>query len=161
MPVWFIVILLMVTGLIFTLIEAFVIPGFGIAGLLGLGALSFAIFLSFSKLSLFAGWWISLGSIILVILILKLFRKSFIWRQMILKKTLNRTNGFQSAKNNLKNLVGKSGVSCTALHPSGTILFDGEKIDVVSEGDFIDKNIPVEIIAVAGNKIVVRGKKEE
>ena len=44
----------------------------------------------------------------------------------------------------------------TPLRPAGTIRVDHERIDVVSDGSYIDKGKHVEIIKVEGSRIVVR-----
>ena len=55
-------------------------------------------------------------------------------------------------------LIGKEGITITPLRPSGTVLFEEERLDVVSEGNFIEKDKKVEIIHVEGVKVVVREK---
>lgn len=56
-----------------------------------------------------------------------------------------------------KNLVGQTGLALTDLHPSGTILLDRQKIDVISRGEYIKQNTRVTIIHVEGHKVVVKG----
>lgn len=53
-------------------------------------------------------------------------------------------------------LVGKTGVARTHLRPAGTALIDGERIDVVAEGERIDGGSRIEVTAVRGNRVVVR-----
>ena len=53
-------------------------------------------------------------------------------------------------------LVGQTGEVFTDLRPAGKILLDGQYVDVVSEGPYISRGQPVEIVAVSGNRIVVR-----
>ena len=52
--------------------------------------------------------------------------------------------------------VGAKGAAETPLRPSGKALFDGELIDVITEGDFVDAGEPVQVRLVEGNRIVVR-----
>ena len=51
--------------------------------------------------------------------------------------------------------VGNIGVTATRLAPSGKAEFDGTSVDVVSDGEFIDKGQSVRVILVSGNRIVV------
>jgi len=53
-------------------------------------------------------------------------------------------------------LVGREGVAVTPLRPSGMAEFDGERIPVVTEGALLDSSRRVQVIAVEGNRIVVR-----
>jgi membrane-bound serine protease (ClpP class) len=55
-------------------------------------------------------------------------------------------------------LLRRTGIAQTALRPTGKIMVDGQRIDVVSDGDFIEQGAPVEIVEVAGTRVVVRRK---
>jgi membrane-bound serine protease (ClpP class) len=52
-------------------------------------------------------------------------------------------------------MVGKSGVAITSLRPAGTALIEGQRVDVVTQGTFIDKDSEVTIIRIDGNRVVV------
>lgn len=56
--------------------------------------------------------------------------------------------------------LGKTAVTLTALRPSGAIIMDGERIDVVSEGNYIGKGKHVKIVKVEGSRTVVRELQE-
>src|SRR5437867_4223838 len=53
-------------------------------------------------------------------------------------------------------LLHQSGVAHTPLRPSGTALINGKRVDVVTEGPFIERGAPVKVVAVEGVRIVVR-----
>ena len=53
-------------------------------------------------------------------------------------------------------LKGKQGVSLTTLRPSGTARVDGQRVDVVARGEIIEANTRIEVIAVEGNRVVVK-----
>lgn len=53
-------------------------------------------------------------------------------------------------------LVGKEGLTVTALRPAGMAIIDGKKVDVVTLGDFIEKDLPVRVVDISGNRVVVR-----
>lgn len=157
MPLWFSILTLIVIGIIFLLIEIFIIPGLSFAGVLSALCFFIAIYLSFAKLNFLFGIAITIGSVFIVMLLLKLFRRSAAWNQIMLKKTLKKDEGFQSV-DALKILLGKQGRALTALHPSGIALIETKKYAVVTEGGFIEKDNNIEVIRVEGNRIVVRGK---
>jgi membrane-bound serine protease (ClpP class) len=58
-------------------------------------------------------------------------------------------------------LLGHAGVAETALRPTGKAVFDGRRVDVVSDGDFIEQGSPLEVIEVAGARVVVKRKRNE
>jgi len=53
-------------------------------------------------------------------------------------------------------LIGKTGVTSSVLRPAGIGDFDGVRLNVVTEGGFIEQGKPIEIINVEGTRIVVR-----
>ncbi len=64
-----------------------------------------------------------------------------------------------SSKNKLEDLISTEGVAITTLRPSGTANIKGDKVDVVSEGEMIEKNTKIKVIDVKGNRIVVKPVK--
>ena len=56
----------------------------------------------------------------------------------------------------MQKLVGREGVSLTPLRPSGNGDFDGEKLDVVSDGAFIPQGARIRIVRVEGLRILVK-----
>jgi len=55
-----------------------------------------------------------------------------------------------------KNLVGKTGVAQSDLRPAGVALVEGRRVDVVAEGAMIDAGSRIKVVAVQGNRVVVR-----
>lgn len=53
-------------------------------------------------------------------------------------------------------LLSQSGTAFSTLRPSGKAHINGTLVDVVSAGEFIDPGTPIEVIEVAGNRVVVR-----
>ena len=61
-----------------------------------------------------------------------------------------------SVDRRISDLVGQEGVTLTPLHPAGMALIDGRKVDVVTLGDYIDKDVPIRVVDNSGNRVVVR-----
>jgi membrane-bound serine protease (ClpP class) len=53
-------------------------------------------------------------------------------------------------------VLGESGVTLSSLRPSGRVQFGDRYVNVVSEGGWIDVGVTVDVVEVAGNRIVVR-----
>ena len=60
----------------------------------------------------------------------------------------------------LEDYVGKTGVASTKLRPAGTALIESTRVDVVTTGDFIEKETEIVVVRVDGNRIVVEEKKK-
>jgi membrane-bound serine protease (ClpP class) len=61
-----------------------------------------------------------------------------------------------SVDRRIADLVGHEGITSTPLRPSGMATIDGRKVDVVTLGDYIDKDVPVRVVDNSGNRVVVR-----
>ncbi len=147
------IITLYIIGLIAITIELF-IPG-AIVGICGAGCVIASI--------IFAYLYISnlLGHILLGIGICFIPIFFITWYKLLTKTFAVRASeeGFSSSKNNQEHLISAEGVAITTLRPSGTVIINGNKVDVVSEGEMILKNTKIKVIDVKGNRIVVKPVK--
>lgn len=157
--------LLAAAGIVLLLIEAFVIPGFGIAGVLGIIALLGGLMLSTvgdgatldSLISAASRLGISLVvAIVASLAILRYLPKTRVGRHLVLATDLTAQSGFTSEPLAEHDLVGKLGVAVSTLRPSGIADIEGKRVDVVSDGDFIEPGQPIRVDHVDGNRVVVR-----
>jgi membrane-bound ClpP family serine protease len=148
--------LLLITGVIFLMIEIFN-PGFGIPGLIGFILLVVGIIISAKTLTealiLVVIVIVVLG--IALLLAIRSASKGRLSKTLVLQDSLNREGGFRSTKD-MSLYLNKKGIALTTLRPAGLGEFEGQKLDIVSEGDFIKINTPIEIIKVEGRKIIVK-----
>jgi membrane-bound serine protease (ClpP class) len=150
------VVILFVMGLLFMIVEGF-IPGFGIPGIIGILCFSASLILiapSFQAgLQSFA---IALvGSIVLISLAVKFLSRSTYWDKFTLSHRQSKEGGYISQKEDYSIYIGRRGRTSTPLRPAGImVLEDGTRLDVVSEGGFIEKDQPVIIRATDGPRIV-------
>ena len=49
----------------------------------------------------------------------------------------------------------------TPLRPSGTAVINGKRIDVVTEGPFVERGSPIKVVAIEGMRVVVRPLNEQ
>lgn len=147
---------LFVIGIILIVLELF-LPG-GITGAIGLVAVLASLFMaSGNVVNMAISILIALTASILVsILFVKVFgRKMNFFKKIILTDSTNTEKGYVSNQNRVE-LIGKHGVALTDLRPSGTALIDDERVDVVTEGGFINKGTTVKVIKTEGARVVVR-----
>lgn len=145
-------------GLVLLIMEIFVIPGFGICGVLGIGSIVGAVICAAPSLSIaMIQLAVALvAAIVLVVISLKCGKTRRVWSRLILKEATTTEGGYISQPGGINALVGKSGVALTDLRPSGAALIDDKRTDVLSEGGFIKHGTMVEVIRVEGSSVVVR-----
>ena len=80
--------------------------------------------------------------------------RSRLGRALVLKDAVGAPAGAAPSRR----CSAATGVAETALRPTGKALIDGRRLDVVSDGDFIEQGVAVEVVEVAGPRIVVRKK---
>ncbi|WP_078545560.1 NfeD family protein [Litchfieldia alkalitelluris] len=148
--------ILFIVGIVLILLE-FVVPG-GILGLIGFGAILTSMFLATDDIGHMAiSLVIAIGiTLVVSIILFKVFGKRMrILRKIILSDSTNTESGYISNVTRVE-LIGMEGHALTALRPSGTALINNERLDVVTEGGFIEKNKKVVVVKTEGTRIVVR-----
>lgn len=155
------VVLVFIVGIVLLLIEV-IVPGFGAPGIGGILCIILSIVLSSDSIILgITSLCIALIlAIVTAILLLKYGPKNRYFDKIILETQLRKDKGFVTNKEN-KSLLGLKGVAVTPLRPSGMIEVEGNRIDVVTEGEFIDVHNKVKVIKVEGRKIIVKRINEE
>ena len=151
--------LCLVFGIILVTFEMF-IPGFGIPGFFGVCLLVLGVTMTARTVveGLFlVGILLAIFGIVLTI-VFRSATKGKLGQSVILTDSLNKEAGF-SGTEDLSCFLGKEGVTRSVLRPAGTAEFDGVKLDVVSEAEFIPQNSQVKVVKVEGRRIVVREVK--
>ena len=72
-----------------------------------------------------------------------------------LRPILEEEETFKNVDAETSPLIGREGIALSTLRPSGTGVFDEDRIDVVTGGEFIEKETPIRIIEAHGNRIIV------
>ncbi|MDD4496269.1 MAG: NfeD family protein [Eubacteriales bacterium] len=142
-------------GFILLIVEMF-IPDFGVAGISGL-ILLFVGFLSISK-SLTDAMIVLLILILLFALVLFILYRSGVKgklsKTVVLNDKLDKESGF-SGTQDLSRFEGMIGEATSVLRPSGTAEFDSVKLDVVTQGGYIEKGTQIKVIKVEGSRVIV------
>jgi membrane-bound serine protease (ClpP class) len=74
----------------------------------------------------------------------------------VLETGLSAAGGYASTPESDRGRLGQRGIADSALRPAGIARFDHERVDVVTEGEFLEPGTAVEVIRIEGNRIVVR-----
>lgn len=159
-------IVLFIVGLVLIALEIFVIPGFGVAGISGILMVIISLFLALTGTSLpyidssiisiaLIQLSVSLvGALLLIFILAKFLPKTIIFNRLVLSYAEKTNKGFVSA-DKISKIMGKEGVALTILRPAGIAEIDGKRIDVVTEGSFIEKGKKIIVISSEGIKVVV------
>jgi membrane-bound serine protease (ClpP class) len=157
--------LLVGAGLALLTVEIFVVPGFGLVGaagiaaligglamtLIGAGATPSVIGAALGRVAISAAVAIATS-----IIVLHFLPRVPIGRRLLLDTELEAKEGYASASERDLSRLGRAGHTLSPLRPAGFADIDGERIDVVSEGEMIEAGAPVVVTRVDGNRIVVR-----
>lgn len=153
-----IALLLFGLGMLFLMLEAFVLTGFGASGVLGILAV-FGSMILFSS-SVTAGLLSVLITAVMMILILvvsfRFMKKRNLIQKFILKDRTDTESGYISPNMDNEIYLGREGYTLTPLRPAGSMKIDEDRVDVVSEGDFVDVGVKVRVVGVDGTRVIVR-----
>ncbi len=151
-------IIFIAVGFILLCVEI-LIPGFGLIGVMG-GVLMFVGVVIAGYMEgiwtaiTYAGITITL-SLVACVVGFWILPKTRIGKAFILSASEKSESGFRASPEELAEFAGKSGVTLTSLRPAGIMDIDGDRIDVVTRGEFIEKGEAVKVIEVEGSRIIV------
>ncbi len=145
---WIVVLFLL--GILFLLVEV-VVPG-AVMGIIG-GVLAIISVI----LALDHSFWVGLGMVVITISVAPL-ALYFGLRRLTLRKSLSVAEGFSAGAGKFDALIGKAGITTSPLHPSGMAQIDGQRVDVITDGELLACGVPIRVVRVEGNKIVVQAE---
>jgi membrane-bound serine protease (ClpP class) len=157
--------LLVVIGVGLLAVEIFVIPGFGAAGiggiialaaglaltLFGAGATASVIIAAFGRVAISMLMALAAG-----LALLRALPRLPAGRRLVLETEMDADKGYTSPPESDRWQLGRTGIALSPLRPAGVADIDGSRVDVVSDGGFIEKGALIEVTRVDGNRIVVR-----
>lgn len=161
-------------GVVLLAVEIFATPGFGVVGVVGVVAILVSLVFSLSSLPISVSFdtGVLTTSLFRVLLSLVVTLALFVGALVVLPKTRVRnklvldtaiddkaSGGVEGAAIQEVLDEGLSGVAESFLRPAGIARFGKRRIDVLTEGDFVDKGERVVVVRVEGNRVIVR--KEE
>lgn len=146
------IIFLLLVGLLLILVEIFITPGF-IVGIVGLILMGIGVYQTYSEYGTLAGNLVLAGTFLVSVTIVFLTLRSGAWDRLSLNETI-------TGKTNVIDLqfvhVGDKGKTLSALRPMGNALINNKRLEVVTEGEPVPANVQIEVINIAGNKVIVK-----
>lgn len=163
-------ILIFIAGVILIMVEIFVLPGFGVAGISGIiltvGGLTLALVRNIN----FDFTFVPQGSVAIsflmvtvamalpLILLLAFGQQIFsstLFKKMGVQEELKTSDGYTIRDNSFAALIGSTGTAATDLRPAGKVEINGERYDCVADGGFIHKGDAVKVLTLRSNYLVV------
>ncbi|MEX2186419.1 MAG: NfeD family protein [Pirellulales bacterium] len=167
-------VILFLAGLVFLGVELFVLPGFGVAGLTGLLLIVASVVLASQdfilpeneaqaaalKTNLMVVAISGVSFFAAAIVVSRYFGMIPVLRALRLEppsaSLANAATGTTTTDDGIPLAVGATGHAHTALRPGGKATIDGRIVDVVADSTFIDRGQAIEVVEIAGTRVVVR-----
>lgn len=143
-------------GIALLILEVF-IPSFGILGILGVASLITGITMgAYDTGNALQSLGIAvLVAAVIVSVFVYIFRKRGIWNRFILSEQLTTDKGYVPQESREK-WIGQEGITTSLLRPSGMGEFNGQRLDIITSGEFIEQGTRVKVVSVDGTRILVK-----
>ena len=160
-----------IVGIILIALEIFVIPGFGVAGVLGIIATMGSLILIMLNNDFFDFSFVNggdafvailttliavVGAVAVMFILGARLTNSKAFDRIALVDTQNKEAGYTSSTYGSKHLVGKQGTAFTILRPSGKVMIDDQIYDAYTRGNYIGENEKIEVISDEGTSLKVK-----
>ncbi len=152
-------IILQLVGVV-VIIAEIILPSGGILSIAALGVFGYSLFIVFNEISITIGFSFVAADLILIPVLVIVGLKLLARSPATLRKTLSRKEGVSSQSSELESYVGRQGNAVTDLRPAGIAVINGKRVDVVTRGEYLEKDSAIIVTTVTGNQIIVRKKDE-
>lgn len=151
------IITLILVGLVLIFAEVLLIPGVGIAGVLGLLSMGGSCYYAFAELGNMTGAIVTAVNALLIVALTIWILRAKTWKRL----TLNTNIDAKAVVPEVVVEVGQQGRTVTRLAPMGAARFGNNVLEVTSYQGMIDSGTDVKVVAVDGMKVYVDAVKVE
>lgn len=146
-------------GIGLMVVEAF-LPGFGLPGISGIVLEVVAVALTWMNHGPVAALGITLVILSIIAIAVSVSLRSaakgkLSKSKIILRDTESDEAGYRATED-MEVFLGREGVTTTVLRPTGMADFEGVRLNVISEGDYVESGVAVQIVRVEGSRVLVR-----
>ena len=145
------IVTLILVGLVLIFAEILLIPGVGIAGVLGLLSMGGSCFYAFHELGTTAGAIVTGVNAVLIAALTVWVLRAKTWKRMSLE-----TNIDSKAVEGVSLSLGDKGKTVTRLAPMGSARFGNYIVEVKALEGMLDPETPVEVVLIEDNRIYVK-----
>lgn len=147
-----IVVVLLIMGILFFLLELFLIPGISVAGIAGTVFMGGAIYYAYTHISPTAGHFTVVASLVLLATAVWVFIRSKALEKLSLKTEITGKNDPMA---NVEIHIGDIGISSSRLAPMGKVKINGFVVEAKTNDDFIDEGVEVKVLDIMNTNILV------
>ena len=151
------IITLILVGLVLIFAEILLIPGVGVAGILGILSMGGSCFYAFNQLGNTAGAIVTAVNALLLVALTIWVLRAKTWKRL----TLDTKVDSKAVCSDVRISVGDRGVTVTRLAPMGMVRFGNESVEVKALEGMLDPEKDVEVVMIEDNRIYVRPCGEE
>ena len=138
------------------IIAEIIIPSGGVLAILAVSIIGYSLWSVFAGISTTAGIVFAVADAVLLPVVVIIGIKMLARSPATLRAELARKDGVTSQDPEMEKLKGLSGTAATDLHPSGMAKIDGRRVDVVTNGEYVERGAGIVVVSVTGNRIVVK-----
>jgi len=147
------IITLILVGLVLMFAEILIIPGVGLAGILGLLSMGGSCFYAFYEFGNTAGAIVTAVNVVLLVALAVWILRAKTWKRMSLETNIDS----KAVSDNSSVLaVGDRGRTLTRIAPMGSARFGDFVVEVKAVEGMLDPNVDVEVVLIEDNKIYVK-----
>lgn len=151
------VITLILVGLVLIFAEILIIPGVGVAGILGLLSIGGSCFYAFHQIGTTAGILVTVANAVLIVVLTIWVLRAKTWKKLTLETAVDG----KAVASDMAVSVGERGVTVTRLAPMGMVRFGGDSLEVKALEGMIDPGVDVEVVMIEDNKVYVQPVGDE
>lgn len=150
--------LLIIIGILLLLAEILIVPGIGVAGLLGIISMGGSCYFAFAEYGTLAGYIVTFINVVLAVVLTVFALRSKTWKKLALNTKIDsKVNVFDESRL----AVGDRGKTLTRLAPTGMASIGNTKYEVTSLEGIIDSRTEIEVVLMEDNKIYVKPLGED
>ena len=147
---------LILVGLALVAVEVTVVPGLNVVGVVGALGAATGVVIAFVEYGVSGG----LGTLAATLLaaggLAYVLWESGAWQRFVLTASLDADDVETEATESRSRLLGRTGTALTPLRPGGVATFDGDRVEVVTEGSFVASGSRVRVVALDRRRVLVR-----
>ncbi len=148
---------LILVGVGLIIAEVYLVPGFNVVGIIGALMLLFAIGFSFTEAGFLGGALTLAGAVVVSGTTFYFLWQTGAWDRFVLSTNLRKDDHLIARESEQRaRYLGKTGVAVSPLRPTGIAEIDGERIEVVTEGEFISSGSDIRVVAMDRRRYFVR-----
>jgi membrane-bound ClpP family serine protease len=149
---WLLIVVLLLFGALFVVVEVLLIPGTTIVGFAGFVLLTIGIWLSYRDLGSTTGHLLLGAAAVLVGVVVWIgLRPQSVNRFALTTRNTARVDDVRRPDV----VPGQVGRTLSALRPAGTVLFGEERREATTQGEFVEPGASVRVLRIEQNRIVV------